>query len=228
MPGDILLRTRAIVQPAFRVENLAAPDLTVPLNAERPGYANFVTRSYGKPGEPPADLGRLRLAPEGVAQWLGAKEAEPSRDGLLVEARRFRVRLDSGATPGTKSLEILIGDGANVAHREVVNWEVRPVLLSSPNVIVLKGEVRVYRLMLTSHDQKPFRVEKVDVGLPGASASCDGADARATHILTLNLDTWPVSIAGRGSLTVVTDHPGQKKAEVPIVRLGETTASAGR
>jgi len=219
VPKEILLRTSATAFPPLRVEEVGPSTTRELTEATGPARVEFRAFAYGTATDPPADLDRRKLVSTVGAEWLGVKEVGPPEDGLRTESRRFAATLDGQGPPGGRSAAIGLADGTGVPFQHVVRWEVVAPVVVTPKVVVLQAGTREYHVLIRCRDRTPFRVTRVESGVPGVSGRPDGADPAEVHKVTVVAEESACSAGGRGTLTVVTDHPVLGTIEVPVVAL---------
>jgi hypothetical protein len=216
-PEALVLRTMAKAYPSVRIEEVPPINGLVLLSSDQPKRVEFRAFAHGSSNEPPADLDRLRLRSTVKADWAGPKEESPSEDGLRIETRRFTASLDPAGPPGERRAEILLQYGDLVRYRHVVSWEVALPITASPKLTVIRPGQRDYRVLIRSRDQKPFRIARVECGVPGIRGRASNTAAALAQTVEVVSEGAPPSEGWRGIITVFTDHPTQGKVDLPFV-----------
>ena len=211
----IILRTRAMVYPAIRIEEPARETLLVGSGPRRVELRAVAT---GSAGDPPTDLDRLTLRSSVPFEWLGSKGSVDSEvEGLTIISRRFAAQLDPSGEPGERRAEILLLDGERVAFRHDLRWGVETPLMASPGVAILKRAQAARRITIQSRDRIPFRITAVEPSVAGVAGHASSAGASPTHIV--EVAGSPSSDLKKGVVIVTTDHPAQPRMELPFVVL---------
>ncbi len=211
---SIVLRTTALASPAFRVEELSSAGDAPIFAGGEPRRVELRAIVAGDAAEPPADLGRASLRSTVAVTWLGGQESEEDDGGLRVRSRRLAAMLDAEKL-GRASAEILILDGEKILLTHAIRWEVVSPISSSPKVIVMKAEGGDLRASLHSRDKAPFRIVNVDCDAAGVEPRPQAGPAALVQ--TIRFDGAPRGGPSRGVISVTTDHPAQKKVEIPYV-----------
>jgi hypothetical protein len=99
-----------------------------------------------------------------------------------------------------------------------IRTEVSPVV-AVPRMIVMKAGQRNARVRLQARDQSAFRVVRVGCESDGMRGRAADGGAAVVHVVEVERQGAPSPGNGRGLLTVLTDHPGQPRVEVPIVAI---------
>jgi len=217
LPSDsnIVLRTTAQAFPAIRVEEVASSEGPILVGTREVRRVELRVLATGTSAEPPVDLDRLELRSTIGVDWAGPKEESPADEGLKVETRRFTASLDPSGLPGDRQAEILLMDGKGVVGRHLVAWVVASAIAATPKMIVMERGKDRYRVTLQSRDQRPFRVVRVDCGVPGVQGRAATGSASRTQIV--EVEGVPPPGSGRGQVTVLTDHSAQEKVELPFL-----------
>ena len=84
-------------------------------------------------------------------------------------------------------------------------------------MIVMKAGQRNYRVVIRSRNQKTFRIMRVECAAIGFQDRTSNTAAALVQTVEVESGSVPRSGSGRGVITVFTDHPAQKKVDVPFV-----------
>lgn len=218
-PGDerILLETSATAHLPLRVEAVSLPQGPALANSSRSPTAVFDVFSTGTASEPPIDLNGLEPRSTIPVSWAGEKQEASSVVGVEVWSRRFIVSLDASGAPGARAAEVVFRTQDDALLRHVVDWRVVSPILASPETIVLQTNTRDPRVIITSQDETPFRVTRIECDAAGVQCRAASAEAKPSHIVELHLESKPK--AGRYLLSVFTDHPAQEQVDAPVLVL---------
>ncbi len=212
--SSLVLRTMARAIPLVRIEEDPF-DRTVFIGTKGLPSAKFRVYASGTVIEPPIDLGRVVLRSSLKVEWAGPQQPSDSDEGLDVRMRSFIASLDPAGPPGERRAEILLHDGDKLLGRHVVSWAVARPIAVTPKMIVLRPGQMDHRLVVESLDRKPFRITRVECGVPGVACRVLSAGAAPTQ--AVEVQGASQSSDRRGAIKVFTDHPSQGTVDLPIL-----------
>ena len=219
LPSDesIVLRTSATTVPFLRVEPASQPDGPILAGSKAGTVAAFRVFAAGDASEAPVDLDHVELQSTIPVEWTGPKQNSPSEEGVEIQSRVFRATLDATGAPGERRAEVVMRRESNDLLRHAVAWTVVAPITVAPEMIVLKSGGRDNRVVLKSRDQQAFRVTRVECDSPEVRGQATSAEPALTQVVEVSGDPKPG--AGRGVVSVFTDHPTLSKIEVPFIVL---------
>ena len=212
--GSIVLRTSAVAFPRFRVEEISGPSKKSHFERSEPFRVEYRAIASGTATDILPDLDRVELRSIEKAEWIGSKDSFPEEGGLKVESRRFVALLKCEAL-GEHKGEIIFLDGERTLHAHGENWDVISPITVSPKMIVIRAGKTTPRILLRSRDQRPFRVLRVECGLPWLRGRATKETIDLTQVV--EIDGEPPKGQAPGVVSVVTDHPGQGKVVIPFL-----------
>jgi hypothetical protein len=219
-PKELVLRTTAKAYPRIRIEGAIPDNRYILLNSDGLKCVELSVFAYGSSAEPPADLDHVSLRSTIKVDWLGPKQSG-NQDGVpRIECRRFAAMLDPGGSPGERTAEVLLLEREQVLYRYVVSWELASPITASPKVIVMKPGGRQYKALVQARDQKPFLITRVECVVPSIRGRATNNAAATSQVVEIDggRDPRPPG-SGRGVISVFTDHPDQRKVELPFIVL---------
>ena len=213
----VVLRTTAHVVPPIRVEELSNSSDPIVAGTKGLRRAGFRVIASGTDADPPIDLDLLKPHSSVRVEWSGPTERGVSDDGLKEDRRNFVIVLDSEGSAGPRSATISLRLAGRDLYQHEVRWEVVAPITASPQVVVIKPPGQEARILLKSHDGRPFKVLRVECDVPAIEGRAARAAGAVSHVITVR--QGPGSVKEKGRLTVLTDHPAQSRVELPLVVL---------
>lgn len=98
-----------------------------------------------------------------------------------------------------------------------VIWELVNVITASPKMLVFKPGQQTHSILIRSEDRKPFRVERVECQASGIRGRAVSPAAAGTQVI--EIEGSPHAGDARGTVTVFTDHPAQRRVDVSYIVL---------
>jgi hypothetical protein len=215
---SLVLRTFARVTPALRIEEDRPTGEPMIVGTNESRRAEFRVFSSGTPADQPTDLDHVLLDSALKVDWIGAKESDSSEDDLIVQSRRFAATLDTSGNLGARRAQVTLRTGQEILLVYALNWEVVSPISASPKIIALKPQQRSYRVVIRSHDLRPFRVLRIQCELSGIHFRTKGDAPAFIHVFEVECEIF----TGKDATSVVsifTDHPGQQRLDLPLVMI---------
>ena len=131
--------------------------------------------------------------------------------------RRLTALLNPAGPPGERKAAIVLLNDKRPCYTHAVSWDAVSPIAASPKMIVMKPGERDYRVLIQLRDQKSFRVMRVECRVPGVHGRAVGTAAGASQMVEVESQAALRPRGGRGHITVFTDHPGQRKVDLPFV-----------
>ena len=216
---ELVLRTMAKAYPPIRIEEVTAESASALLTSDQPRRIELRVLAYGSSSEPPFDLDQASTQSIIKTAWVSPKEESPSDDGLTIAARRLAAWLDLAGSPGGHAADVEFRVRDQVIHRHALHWETAAVIAASPRMVVLQPGKGDCRVLVRSNDQKPFRITRIECGVPGMHVRAAGSAPALQQIVEVQGAPAPLSDVKRGLIAVFTDHPRQVKVDVPFTVL---------
>jgi len=110
-----------------------------------------------------------------------------------------------------------------------VRWEVAPAVRADPPGLVISANApqRKHFIALIGHDERPFRLTRVEIDLAGVEVEADLDASKPTHRLDVTIQPGPDNTGKPGQLTIATDHPEQSTVEVSVFISGGLANTEG-
>jgi len=214
---EVGLMTLATCLPRAAIDEVAPSHPA--MFAGESARAAYVIHSYGDGTTPPLDLDDRIVRCDASIQWSGPQSREIDPDTGAPEHRRgLVVTLEARGEPGPRATDILVMDGNLAVARRRISWEVTEAIKATPTgLIVSQGhDESVRRVVLRSHDGRPFRILSATSRVEGLKVYGDDGDAKTIHSLEVRVD--PMSHRGlrTGEIVVATDHARQPEAKIAV------------
>jgi hypothetical protein len=215
------LRLTATFVPDWEVVKDDGPKPTVRVNQPGTRKLRIIARSKGNEGRRLPDSvgssGRLR------ASFSSPATEKPVKGRLVEAAREVEVELPITSAPGSESEDVVFRWNGGATEVTRVRWDVLPYLRITPASLFVRpsGEPVQRDVRIDSAGER-FRVISVDSHLLARPvAFSDGAASQ--HRLTLSLNVGRAGAESNlSSVTISTDHPGQKVAVLSVIVLKGT------
>ena len=90
---------------------------------------------------------------------------------------------------------------------------------ASPKIVVMEPGQHVCRVVIQSRDDRLFRITGIECELPGIQGKASSTDAALMQMVRVESEGVPRTEGGRAVITVFTDHPAQRKVDLPFIVL---------
>jgi hypothetical protein len=218
-PDPIILRTTALVQPIFRVEEMEGFANLQILKSEPPRQPILRITAYGTSTEPAADFENAVLEASIPVSWISSVTEVASGSGFTERTRRFRATLDaSSLTEGPRATSVRIRLNEQTVLEHVIRWEVVAPITAAPRMIVLSQARPEFQLALRAMDDATFQVVQMEAP-SGVSASTVQNSPATLHRIRVTWDGTTLLPKNKANLRVRTDHHAQSEIQIRIAVL---------
>jgi len=151
-------------------------------------------------------------------EWIGLARETKEPSGMRFITKRFRLKFPADREAGYYSTRISIAVDGKPATGTTAAYTVLPFLTTTPSAVVFKPGREVVTLELAAVDHKDFQILGVSSDSPGLRLRHAQPGGGAAPNVTVELaDT----AEKRGSVVILTDHPGQPRMVVPYFNAGK-------
>lgn len=203
----------ADVVPKVRVEPVGGPDKVM---KGQPAALEFQMTAADADGATPFEVTTDSAAGGTQVVWIGPTVETKEHSGLRFVTKRFRLKFPADREAGHYTTRINIAVDGKPATGTTAAYTVLPFLTTTPAAVVFKPGRDVVTLELAAVDHKDFQILGVSSDPPGLRLQY-AQPGGATPNVTVELAD---SAEKRGSVLILTDHPGQPRMVVPYFNAG--------
>jgi prepilin-type N-terminal cleavage/methylation domain-containing protein len=161
------------------------------------------------------------------AAFAGEAVTTIGPDAVIESTRDVVVAMPALREPGVKRGEIRFRWPDGRVEVLPIGWEVRPRLKVVPAALTVhRSDGAIDRTIVVESDGASFRVTGLSSPLIAGSAGIPGDSVRR-HTIRLRLDPSKGSVDGVSNVTITTDHPDQRTAELSVLVLPDTASEGG-
>ncbi len=219
------LALEARLTSAWEVQSRDDKTGVVPMGQPARRTLRVISRRKGDLGR---DLpGQVLAAAPIDAAFVGEAVTTKGPDGVIESTRDFVVAMPASREPGVKRGEVRFRWPDGRVEALPVGWEVRPRLKVIPAAMTVhRSDGAIDRTIVVESDGAPFRVTGMSSPLFAGPAEIPG-DLVQRHTIRLRLDPSKGLVDGVSNVTITTDHPDQRTAELSVLVLPDAGSEGG-